>query len=171
MCWRLYRGRTGGHRFLVWRLALRWICGSILSDVIRGTQMKCSSKALSLTAAMCVCLFSFTSRPLHLSLMILDLIMRYSAKVKIHSCCIDIHIVQQLEHDFWIWLALRCSDWSRNHASHHPPLFILSSLHGGRSIQSLYFVKVATPSCTHSLQVWVLHLNLYIIQILLETCT
>lgn len=42
----------GGWRFA----ALRWICGSIPSGVIRGTQMKCSGKALSLTAAMCVCM-------------------------------------------------------------------------------------------------------------------
>lgn len=80
----------GGWRFI----------GSILSGVIRGTEMKCSSKALSLTAALCVCLFSFASCALHLSLTILDLIIRYNAKVKIHSCCIDIHTVQQLEHDF-----------------------------------------------------------------------
>lgn len=150
VCWRLYRGRIGGRRFLVWRLALRWICGSILSGVIRGTQMKCSSKALSLTAALCVCLFSFASCALHLSLTIHDLIIRYNAKVKIHSCCIDIHTVQQLEHDFWIWLALRCSDWSKNHTSHHPSLFIPSSLHCGRNIQSLYFVKIEKPPYKHS---------------------
>lgn len=92
----------GGWRFA----ALRWICGSIPSGVIRGTQMKCSGKALSLTAAMCVCLFSFTSRPLHSSLTILDLIIRYDAKVKIHSCFDGRDIVQQLVHYFWVWLAL-----------------------------------------------------------------
>lgn len=67
--------------------------------------MKCSGKALSLTAAMCVRLFSFTSCPLHLSLTILDLIVSYGAKVKIH-CFYGTDIVQQLEHDFWLWLAL-----------------------------------------------------------------
>lgn len=92
----------GGWRFA----ALRRICGSIPSGVIRGTQMKCSGKALSLTAAMCVCLFSFTSRPLHLFLTILDLIIRYDAKVKIHSCLDGRDIVQQLEHYVWLWLAL-----------------------------------------------------------------
>lgn len=92
----------GGWRFV----ALRWICGSIPSGVIRGTQMKCSGKALSLTAAMCVCLFFFTSRPLHLSLTILDLIIRYNAKVKIHTRFDGSDIVQQLEHYFWLWLAL-----------------------------------------------------------------
>lgn len=86
----------GGWRFV----ALRWICGSIPSGVIRGTQMKCSGKALSLTAAMCVCLFFFTSRPLHLSLTILDLIIRYNAKVKIHTRFDGSDIVQQLEHYF-----------------------------------------------------------------------
>lgn len=107
MCWRPYRRRYGGHCFLVWRLALRWIHGSILSGIIRGTQMKCSGRALSLTAAMCVCLFSFTSCPLHLSLTILDLIVRCGAKVKIHSYFYDSDIVQQLEHDFSTsWLAL-----------------------------------------------------------------
>lgn len=84
--------RCGG-----WRCAaLRWLCGSIPSGVIRGTQMKCSGEALSLTAAMCVCLFSFASRPLHSSLTILDLIIRYDAKVKIHSCFDGRDIVQQL---------------------------------------------------------------------------
>lgn len=92
----------GGWRFV----ALRWISGSIPSGVIRGTQMKCSGKALSLTAAMCVCLFFFTSRPLHLSLTILDLIIRYNAKVKIHTRFDGSDIVQQLEHYFWLWLAL-----------------------------------------------------------------
>lgn len=62
--------------------------------------MKCSGKGLSLTAAMCVCLFSFTSRPLHLSLTILDLIVRCGAKVKIHSCFYASDIVQQVKHDF-----------------------------------------------------------------------
>lgn len=89
----------GGWRFAV----LRWICGSIPSGVIRGAQMKCSGKELSLTAAMCVCLFSFTSRPLHSSLTILDLIIRYDAKVKIHSCFDGRDIAQ---HFFWLWLSL-----------------------------------------------------------------
>lgn len=80
-----------------WRFAaLRSICGSIPSGVITGTQMKCSGKALSLTAAMCVCLFSFTSRPLHPSLTILDLIIGYDAKVKIHSRRDGGDTVQQL---------------------------------------------------------------------------
>lgn len=62
--------------------------------------MKCSGKELSLTAVMCVCLFSFTSRPLHSSSTILDLIIRYNAKVKIHSCFDGRDILQQLMHFF-----------------------------------------------------------------------
>lgn len=57
--------------------------------------MKCSGKELSLTAAMCVCLFSFTSRPFHLSLMILDLIIGYNAKVEIDSYFDESDTVQQ----------------------------------------------------------------------------
>lgn len=141
----------GGWRFA----ALRRICGSIPSGVIRGTQMKCSGKALSLTAAMCVCLFSFTSRPLHLLLTILDLIIRYDAKVKIHSCCDGRDIVQQLEHYVWLWLALDgvidpattrvttlCSLSSQtSFSSVLLSLIKCFTCSGGRSIQTLYLVK------------------------------
>lgn len=120
VCWRLFRGWNGNRRVLVWRLALRWICGSILGGVIRGTQMRCSGQALSLTAAMCVCLFSFTSRPLYLSLTILDLIVRCGAKVRIHSYFYDCDIVQQLEHDFLTVTGTGCSRRSRNRL--HPLL-------------------------------------------------
>lgn len=85
------RSWCGGWRFV----ALRWICGSIPSGVIRGVQMKCSGKELSLTAAMCVCLFSFTSRRLYSSLTILDLIIGYNAMVKIHLCFDGRDIVRQ----------------------------------------------------------------------------
>lgn len=71
--------------------------------------MKCSGQALSLTAAMCVCLFSFTSRPLYLSLTILDLIVRCGAKVRIRSYFYDCDIVQQLEHDSLTVTGTRCS--------------------------------------------------------------
>lgn len=121
MCWRPFRGWTGDRCVLVWRLALRWIRGSILGGVIRGTQMKCSGQARSLTAAMCVCLFSFTSRPLYLSLTILDLIARCGAKVRIHSYFYDCNILQQLEHDFWTVTGTRCSRRCRNR--HRPPLY------------------------------------------------
>lgn len=87
-------------------VAFQWICGSIPSGVIRGTQMKFSGKALSLTAAMCVCLFSFTSRPFHPSLTILDLIIRYDAKVKICLCFEGRDTVKGLKHFLWLCLAL-----------------------------------------------------------------
>lgn len=73
--------------------------------------MKCSGQALSLTAAMCVCLFSFTSRPLYLSLTILDLIGRCAAKVRTRSYFYHCDIVQQLERDFLT--GARCSSGSR----------------------------------------------------------
>lgn len=121
--WRAFRGRSGGgRRVLVWRRALRRIRGSILGGVIRGTQMKCSGQARSLTAAMCVCLFSFTSRPLYLSLTILDLIGRCAAKVRIRSYFYDCDIVQQLERDFSTVTGTRCSSRSRNRRSRRPPL-------------------------------------------------
>lgn len=113
----------GGWRFA----ALRWICGSIPSGVIRGTQMKCSGKVHSLTAAICMCLFSFTSRPLHPSLTILDLIIRYDAKVKIHLfwwqkyCPTTCALLLTMTGTRW-------SEWFNNHASHHPLIFILSNL-------------------------------------------
>jgi len=67
-----------------WRCAAcQWIGRSIPGRVIRGTGGP-SATAFRLTAAMCVCLFSFTSRPLHLRLTMLDLIIRYDARVKIH---------------------------------------------------------------------------------------
>lgn len=77
--------------------------------------MKCSGQALSLTAAMCVCLFSFASRPLYLSLTILDLIVRCGAKVRIHSYFYDCNIVQQLERDFMAdWLTLEVAGGNRH---------------------------------------------------------
>lgn len=71
--------------------------------------MKCSGQALSLTAAMCVCLFSFTSRPLYLSLTILDLIVRCCAKVRIRSYFYDCDTVQQLKRDFLTVTGTGCS--------------------------------------------------------------
>lgn len=45
-----------------WRfVAFHWICGSIPSGVIRGAQMQCSGKVLSLTAAVCVLVFFHVS--------------------------------------------------------------------------------------------------------------
>lgn len=122
MFWRLYRGWTSDCQFLVWWLALQRICGSIPSGVIRGTQMNCSGKERSLTAAMCVCLFSFTSRPLHLFLTILDLIIRYDAKVKINLCFDGKDIVQKIKHYLWL-TGTKWSDLPSNHTSHHP-LFV-----------------------------------------------
>lgn len=81
--------------------------------------MKCSGQALSLTAAMCVCLFSFTSRPLYLSLTILDLIVRCGTKVRIRSYFYHGDIVQQLERDF---LTATGTGWSRPSRKHHRPL-------------------------------------------------